>query len=275
MISRIGHALPLVLWVVLFSVSPVIAADSGLSNAIRTFNAGRYEEALTLLSAAKYDAQSAGKAHYYKACSLAKLGRHEEATREFRLAKLLDKEGNVAPLATLALEKYNEAPHSRATSTGQTPAMTSSPNKPQTVPPDVKSAVKQISSQAEERITRAWSERDLSEKIRARNGKRFHCGGIVTFPTPGAPRPRPVYIGAVGPHGSASPKESAQNAADSAAGLISQTTRNDDGKGVYVVPQGTNLYVRNYEYGQSIDPVLVPLKTDKKMESIGSAKPQN
>lgn len=275
MISRAGHSLHLMLGIFLCSVSPVIAADSGLQSAIQMFNAGRYDEALAILSSAKYDALSAGEAHYYRACSLAKLGRHEEAMREFRLAKLLDKKGNVAPLATVALRKYSEAPHSGESSTGQTPAMTASPTKHQTDPPDVTSAVKQISSQAEERITRAWSERDLSEKIWARNGKRFRCGGIVTFPAPGAPRPRPIYVGALGPHGSASPKESAQNVADSATSLISQMTRNDDGKGVYVVPQGTNLYVRNYEFGQSIDPVLVPLKTDKKMESIGSAKPQN
>lgn len=273
MISRARHSLHLMLWGLLFNVSPVAASDSGLANAISMFNAGRYEQALTLLSSAKYDGQSAGEAHYYKACSLAKLGRHEEAAREFKLAKLLDRKGNVAPLATLALGKYGEAPLSSPTSTGQTPAETITGNKPPVDPPDVKSAVKQISSQAEERIARAWSERDLAEKLRGR--RRFYCGGMVTCPAAGAPRPRPVYVGAVGPHGTASPKQSAKNVADSATGLISQMTRKDDGKGVYLVPQGTNLYVRNYEYGQSIDPVLVPLKTDMKMESMESAKPQN
>lgn len=273
MIIRVRHSQHLMLCVLLFNVAPAMASDSGLSSAILKFNAGRYEEALTLLSSAKYDGQSAGEAHYYKACALAKLGRHEEAIREFRLAKLLDKKGNVAPLATMALGKYNGAHSSATSSTDETRASTGSTNRSQADPPDVKSAVKQISSQAEERITRAWNERDLYDKVWARNGKRFRCGGCIFPPVPGAPRPRPIYIGAAGPHGSASPKESAQNVADSATGLISQMTRHDDGKGVYLVPQGTNLYVRNYEYGQSIDPVLVPLKTDMKMESIGSVKP--
>lgn len=258
-----------------------------LSAAIDQFNAGHYPEALALFHTAKYDATRAAEAHYYKGCCLAKLQANANAIKEFKLAKLLDKTGNVSPLATKALEAYGEATTTDK-ATASPPAGTAKTNVD---PPHLKDCAKRITNQAEDRINRVW--RDAKLPPPEYQYSPFPSGSSFSGPRISSPFPSPFGFPPVSPTlpvggsrykfyqypagGRMNPyyntpeyayhKQRAKNVADSAEGLVSLLTRHDDGKGVYLVPQGTNLYVRNYEYGTSIDPVLTPLRTDMKMLS--------
>lgn len=84
---------------------------------------------------------------------------------------------------------------------------------------------------------------------------KFHPGSISSLPYND---PQRLYL-----------QDKAKHVAESADGLISLLTRKDDGKGVFLVPEGTNLYVRNYEFGAPIDPPPpVGKKTDVPMLSL-------
>lgn len=263
---------------------PGIAADGDISSAIEKFKSGKYAEALDLFATAKYNIDRAAEVHYYKACCLTKLNRRDESIKEYKLAKLLDKTGKVAPLAAQALQAYGESTVTdKAVAASNAAAASASVD-----PPSYKDCAKRITSQAEERINKIWGE-----------SKAPRSGGFtpLAFPGRGFP-PMPGFGPPPGfdnlgrrykfyqypPGGGrsnpylSSPeyayhKQRAKNLADAADGLVSLLTRPDDGKGVYLIPQGTNLYVRNYEFGSSIDPVLQPMKTDMKMWSAKRLPP--
>ncbi len=255
-----------------------IAGD--LAEGIEKYRGGHYAEALASINCAKYDVGRAAEAHYYKGCCLAKLNRNGEAVSEFKLARLLDKSGKVAPLAAQALKGYGESTVTDRAISAAAPSPGSA--KSSIEPPNLKDCAKKITSQAEERINRAWT-----DQRSVTSGRQSPGPGFPPFPFPGFQAPPPPAIpgfdrnrykfyqyptaGRNNPYYN-SPEYSyqrqrAKGVADSAEGLVSLLTRHDDGKGVYLVPQGTNLYVRNYEFGSSIDPVILPMKTDMKMLS--------
>jgi hypothetical protein len=264
------------------SVSAATAVGTGdLNDAIAKFNAGQYEASLQVLNQGNCEPARVAEAHYYKGCCLVHLKRHPEAIKEFKLAKLLGKGGSVSASAESALTAYGEATQTDKAKAAA--AASQAAANSQIDPPSVKTTARKITSQAEERINRIWSD--------ARQSSSYSNAPAYTIPNMTRNKPS-TPTGFAGPSSVAgfdsrykyyqygqrwnpylnSPehafhRQRAKNVADSAEGLVSLLTRNDDGKGVYLVPQGTNLYVRNYEFGASIDPVILPMKTDMKMLS--------
>lgn len=261
------------------SVSPAFAMGDTLSEAIKKYHAGKINEALQLLNCAQYDVSRAAEAHYYKGCILAKLGAHADAVREFKLAKLLDHSGTYAPLAAQALQGYGE---STQTDRAQTQAMQASappPPKRLATPQQVEYTAKRISNQASERISRVWTEARLPQKDLPpwmSPGYSRPSSRIPTFDTSRYRLYDPNYVRNSSWTGSREyeyHRQRAKGVAESADGLVSQLTREDDGKGVFLVPHGTNLYVRNYEFGTSIDPPLLAKRTEMKMWSLKERVP--
>lgn len=246
----------------LYNSKPANPALDPLSIGQIKFQQGNYAEALQILEKGHFDSKQAAEAHYYKGCCLSKLGRDTEAEREFKLAKLLDKSGKVAPLAKQALENATKSQQAASTA----PARTTGD------PAEIKRCAQRILSQSRERIGRVWS-----DDYRPRASRLDEYTPLTTSPT----KPRrfcgtgPTYIPGISPGSfdqnryryhayqqnsyTQDPQtmylqKKAGNVAQSAEGLLNLLTRKDDGTGVFLVPEGTNLYVRNYEYGASIDP---------------------
>lgn len=256
---------------------PSLAQDDSLSLAIQKYNAGRLHEALKLLNCAQYDVSRAAEAHYYKGCVLAKLGVHADAVREFKLAKLLDHTGTYSSLAKQALQAYGETTQ---TDKAQAAAIqASAPPAPRRLatPGQIERTAGTINSQARERIGRVWSEARM---------KTQDLPPWMTSPTPrpSVPNFDPNRYRMYDPNSMRYSswrgnreydfhRQRAKGVAESAEGLVSLMTREDDGKGVFLVPHGTNLYVRNYEFGTSIDPPLLPKRTEMKMWSLNDKVP--
>lgn len=256
---------------------PSFAHGDSLSLAIQKYNAGRLNEALQLLNCAQYDVSRAAEAHYYKGCILAKLGVHADAVREFKLAKLLDHTGTYAPLAKQALQAYGETTQ---TDKAQAAAIqASAPPAPRRLatPGQIETAAGKINSQARDRIGRVWSEARLKQQDLP--------PWLSTAPQRSSvPNFDPNRYRMYDPNSMRNSswrgnreydfhRQRAKGVAESAEGLVSLMTREDDGKGVFLVPHGTNLYVRNYEFGTSIDPPLLPKRTEMKMWSLNDKVP--
>ena len=244
-----------------------------LADGIAKYNAGQYAQALFLIRQAKYDASRAAEAHYYKGCIFAKLNQPQDAIKEFKLAKLLGKDSPSGKLAAQALSAYGESTQTdKAQAKAQATTSTAPAVSKVVDPPHLENAAKRITNQAQERINRVWTEARLPNAA---------LQAMPTFYRPSAAAvpgfdSRYRYYESSRRSSSfynspeyAYHKQRAKGVAESAEGLVSLLTREDDGKGVYLVPQGTNLYVRNYEFGTSIDPPLIPLKTDMKMWTVG------
>ncbi|MBY0550043.1 MAG: hypothetical protein K2W95_22400 [Candidatus Obscuribacterales bacterium] len=257
---------------------PALAHGDSLTLAIQKYNAGRLNEALQLLNSAQYDVSRAAEAHYYKGCVLARLGSHADAVREFKLAKLLDHTGTYAPLAKQALQAYGET-----TQTDRAQAATiqaSAPPAPKRLatPGQIETTAGRINTQAKDRIGRVWNEARL---------KSQDLPPWMTIPPTRGPivpgfdqnRYRLYDPNRIRNSSWKSNREydfhqqRAKGVAESAEGLVTLLTREDDGKGVFLVPHGTNLYVRNYEFGTSIDPPLLPKRTEMKMWSLKEKVP--
>lgn len=247
--------------------------EDGLSKAIEQYKAGDYNAAMASISCAQYDAGRAAEAHYYKACIMAKMGMHEKAIREFKLAKLLGQGSQYSALAAQALKSYGESTQTDQAQTQLLQALQQQQQQQQgrrgSDPPQIQKAAKRITSQAEERIRRVWNE----SNIKANNSPWASYRQRTNIPGFNSDRYRLIESQRrssffAGNRDYEYHRQRAKGVAESAEGLVSLLTRNDDGKGVYLVPEGTNLYVRNYEYGASIDPPLIPLRTDMKMMQI-------
>lgn len=273
-----------------FATSAALAKPSAeLTEGIRLIAEGKYSDALTVLQKGHYDATQAAEAHYYKGQALARLHRTAEAEREFKLAKIMDTSGKIAPLADAALAK--PAP---TNTPSWMPGGSTTTSTPRDSSAAVKECAKRILIQSSERIERVWSD----EYIPPIRKSYAHSMPVPTdYPTDSFSPYRPIRVCGTGPRpichrpGGFDPNRyqfhpgkpayslhdpqykhlshKATNVAQSAEGLVNLLTREDNGKGVFLVPEGTNLYVRNYEYGAPIDPPPpVGLKTDVPMLSL-------
>ena len=286
--------------IITLTISSAVFAKSApeLPEGIKRIAEGKYAEALSILQAGHYDSSQAAEAHYYKGIALSHLHRKDEAEKEYKLAKFLDTSGKIAAFAQTALDNMSGT---------NNPAKTNLPNnstgsagKPDPSA-EVRACAQRIMSQSSERINRIFSD-EYIPPIRSNyhtlkyahnspgsdgrpgdwcgTGRIPKCANQWTNPGPGQDWRRLYNPDRYAYHPGdykRNPNDpqwrhlshKANNVASSAEGLVTLLTREDNGKGVFLKPEGTNLYVRNYEYGAAIDPPPpVGIKTDVPMLSL-------
>lgn len=285
-----------------YTVMPKIAAP--LHQAKQAYDAGDFQGALRIIQSAKYSSSEAAEAHYLKACAYERLSKIDEACKEFKLAKLLDKSGRVAPQAQQAISNLEMSARVKLPLAVVSPVVQSSApglwNQASRKDPDeARSCAYRIIGQSKERINQIWDEHGARP-----SPSLGTCGNpsFISDTIPGAGYSGGPYYGQVGwcgtgprisndPSGpwqtgsggfkgryryipyqsqryfdnpaSRHAQAKAGSVADSAEGLLKLLSRVDDGKGVFLVPEGTNLYVRNYEFGASLVPPPVELKVSE------------
>lgn len=263
-----------------------------------------HKKALELFNAAAREFPDSAHAHYGRALSLNELGRKEEAIKEFKLTLLLNAPEQIGKNCKEKISVLEGAKHPVHNSAPACPA-------PTTVQPqDVESSINKILKQSEEKIgsvkasadayaDRVYSSRaDAHSKLMEQSRQeaeemrraRFVFGrhSVPLFSDAEImQRQAEIQYKSISALDRAKAdyqtrKQEAQARAlsikESAEGLESQMlSKPSDTSGVFLVPQGTNLYVRNYGH---FDPVFpeppealhaVPLKMPSLMQK--SLKP--
>lgn len=99
---------PYLLLIMVAFANPAVAADDSLGKAISLFNKGQYAESIREIDKTKYQMDLASTAHYYRASAYAKLGNVSEAKRFYKLSRLTGPGGEAAKQAAVALKAYGE-----------------------------------------------------------------------------------------------------------------------------------------------------------------------
>lgn len=89
-------------------ISPAALAASALDLGVKAYNAGHYKAAISYINQAAAQTPRNARIHYYRANTLAKLGRHPEALREYRISYSLDPYGDCASYCRAALRAYGD-----------------------------------------------------------------------------------------------------------------------------------------------------------------------
>ncbi|MBX9723907.1 MAG: tetratricopeptide repeat protein [Candidatus Obscuribacterales bacterium] len=279
-----------------------------LSSGFKVLNDGDSNKALELFNAAARQHPDSAEAHHGRARALAALGRKEEAVKEFKLSILLNPSDEIARKSKEGLKGLGEiVPESTA-------ARRPTVSTPETVRAgDVEQSINKILKQSEEKIKdiqsssesyasavynarsnahnrlmeQARQEAEEMKRSRVRFGRRF----IPAFSQADINQRQAElqYRSMSSLERSKADYESRKSDAQSrslgikqsAEGLQSQMlNKPSENSGVFLMPTGTNLYVRNYGH---FDPVLpeppealhaVPLKLPEvlKMQEEHSSK---
>ena len=257
--------------------------QGGISEAFKALDSGDAAKALELFNAHARKNPTSPQAHFGRARSLSKLGRQDEAAKEFKLTLLLEPGEAIAKKCRdeLGIKKDPSA----ATVPPPVPSNSSSPGTVRAK--DVESSISKILTQSEEKIKtihsgsesyanhlynshsnqhnkameRAKQEADEMRRSIVRGGRgrgmpafseadiRERQAELQFKATTALSRARADYE---------SRKREAETRAlgvkESAEGLESQmVTKPSESSGIFLMPEGTNLYVRNYGH---FDPVL-------------------
>ena len=86
---------------------PILASTSQTDKGVAAYNAGEYREAIKLLGDAKATDFTNPLLHYYLANALLKLGAKESALKEYKLARDLQPDGQMADYCEAAIQKLS------------------------------------------------------------------------------------------------------------------------------------------------------------------------
>lgn len=253
----------------------------------KSLSDGDYPGALKHFNTAAKECPDSCEAHFGRASALSRLGRGEEAAKEFKLALLL----NPSPELKKRLEAeltVLQGDNSRPATAVAPPAATAPP--PSAGAADAERSISKILSQSEERINHIHStsekyatnlygnrvsaqQKMLEQAKQEADAMRRAVGsrrGISPFVLADINqyeaelrRKADFFLGRARGDYDSRRKEAqtrARGIKDSADGLERQMlTRPSETSGVFLMPTGTNLYVRNYGHFDPVMPERQPL----------------
>lgn len=265
-----------------------------VSSGIGALKEGNAQKALDFFNTACRQDPASAEAHLGRACALMKLERKDEAIKEYKLVLLLEPESQSAKKAADELARHGIISQGKAADKQGKESSSSQPGPATVRAKDVESSILSIQKQSEEKIQNIHADAEglahsiysskmdahnrLMERLRKeeeemRKAKMMFGRRLVpafseehirdTFQ--GQHMRAAAYLGKAKADYEDRKQEAESRALgikSSAEGLQSQMiSKPSESSGIYLDPNGTNLYVRNYGH---FDPILpeppVPLE---------------
>jgi len=253
---------------------------------VAEFNSGAYSDALGHLQAALATDFQNAKLHYYLASTFIHLNSKDAGIREYRIAYALDPDKEVGKLSKQALVLLG------AEEGKPKEAAAKSMDKKPPSDPILDKLTAALQQQAEQAKSLDRNNSDLASELGRRNGdllgkaksdmlkdlSYYRRGRLIQLPLPddalkqldGLKR---MYDAQKNSYldGSARHADEIQKSADNLSGLLNAKGKPGSPK---LVPEGTNLYIRNYKNEQSVPtPPTQPTVPKEKMSGGSTVTP--
>jgi tetratricopeptide (TPR) repeat protein len=237
-------------------------ADEKMNEGIGEFQAGKYEDALSLFQASLTNDFNNPKLHYYLASTYVHLNKRDAGIREYRIAYALDPDKEVGKLSKKALEMLGVEGESKPAEPTEAKGEKKAPSDPA-----LDRVTAQLQKQAEEARLAGKSSTDslvselekrnqqnldrTKKDMQADNSRWSRRGRLMQLPLPDDALKQLDSLKAMYENQKSTTQDQSnrhsdemQKSAENLQGLLTEKGKAGSPK---LIPQGTNLYIRNYQ----------------------------